>query len=106
MHIAGYFHMETNKISISLRGNDTLAAILAGASTGDQITLNEVLFTVDESTQELVTGSIDQIEDAKMVKKENPDDDEETKEKNKKSPVMMVMASDDASHSSSDAFAP
>lgn len=89
--------METsNKISIPLRGNNALQEVLAGASTGDQICLKDVYFTVDECTQELVSGSIDQIGEANTVKEAEDDmpEDEDTVKNRKKQPVMMVMSRD------------
>lgn len=89
--------MEANKISIPLRGNDKLAAIIAGVGTGDCITLKDVKFTVDESTQELVTGTIDEVGDASVDKVPQPgdvEDDVGEEEAKKRGPVMSVMASD------------
>lgn len=97
--------MEANKISIPLRGNDALAEVLSGASTGDRVHLKDVYFTIDEATQELVTGTIEEVKDA-SVESNQPEPDEKDEPK-KPSPVMMVMSKDRApSDKSRDAFYP
>lgn len=84
---------EANKISIPLRGNNALAAIVAGSGTGAVIKLKEVTFTVDESTQELITGTIDEVGDAEIVKDDEGERTEDEIKETSKAPVMTVMAS-------------
>lgn len=88
-------HTEANKISIPLRGNYKLAEVLTGCGTGDKVCLKEVYVTIDEATSELITGTIDEIEEARVIEHPAGDATDEEKEEARKSPVMSVMGAPD-----------
>lgn len=88
-------HKESaNKICIPFSGNEALSGILAACGTGDTVELSKVTFTVDEATQEMITGTIDKIDDAKVIDSPGPEASDEEREKARKAPVMSVMGSD------------
>jgi hypothetical protein len=102
---------EANKISIPLRGNDELAAVLTGCNTGDKIELKKVIVIIDEATQELITGTIDEIGAAEIMEHGADLEDPAEKERAKRAPVMSVMGSfnsdlDRDTAESRDAFSP
>lgn len=100
-------HAESNRISIPLRGNNALAEIVSACATGNKVSLKDVEFIVDEATQELITGTITEIGEAKVIEDAPEETTEEEKEQARKAPVMSVMASDrdsDQGATSRDAF--
>lgn len=100
-------HPEANKISIPLRGNNALAEVVSACATGNKVQLKDLEFIVDEATQELITGTITEIGEAKVLEEPAEDATDEEKEEARKAPVMSVMASDrdsDQGVTSRDAF--
>lgn len=79
-----------DKITISLKNNPDLAAKFAGVAAGDTVALDGVECTVDEVAEDLLTMSVDDIDEVKVTPNDSEDDSEEVDDN---APVMQVMAS-------------
>lgn len=99
--------LEANKISIPLRGYDELQQTVSACGTGDKVKLEDVIFIVDEATQELITGTINQVGKATVLETPPEEPSDAEREEARKAPVMTVMSKDldrDDGQRSRDAF--